>query len=266
MELFDYYRRKGKFKFFIGTCIFLFALWCVYGTWGMVNWGQVIFIVIVSSVFFGIGFWQLRKGNLIQKNAVKSNVTFWDIDTFVVLELPKQNKQFGLYHPDGGYVAGTKIISSNVLFSVIPFLSNRDVYGLEASSGEILAYFHTEADGYDWVIYDSNYNQIGMFKEKMIQGFAAIRGSLMTDKVTKLSDVEVEFDFIQSTLRTTDGRTLAIGKQGYMPIEWSERFMGLNVPTITLGSNASKNEKILGLGVLLYSLRTIEIRKNRANV
>lgn len=149
---------------------------------------------------------------------------------------------------------------------MIPFLSNKDVYGLEASSGEILAYFHTEADGYDWVIYDSNYNQIGMFKEKMIQGFAAIRGSLMTDKVTKLSDVEVEFDFIQSTLRTTDGRTLAIGKQGYMPIEWSERFMGLNVPTITLGSNASKNEKILGLGVLLYSLRTIEIRKNRASV
>ncbi len=28
-----------------------------------------------------------------------------------------------------------------------------------------------------------------------------------------------------------------------MPIEWSERFMGLNVPTITLGSNASNNEK-----------------------
>ena len=29
----------------------------------------------------------------------------------------------------------------------------------------------------------------------------------------------------------------------YMPIEWSERFMGLNVPTITLGSNVSNNEK-----------------------
>ncbi len=98
-------------------------------------------------------------------------------------------------------------------------------------------------DGYDWVVYDSNYNQIGMFKEKMIQGFTMIRGTLMTDKATKLSDVEVEFDFIQSTLRTIDGRTLVIGKQGYMPIEWSERFMGLNVPTITLGSNASNNEK-----------------------
>ena len=49
-----------------------------------------------------------------------------------------------------------------------------------------------------------------------------------------------------------------------MPIEWSERFMGLNVPTITLGSNVSNNEKILGLGVL-YSLRTIEIRKSRAS-
>ncbi|MGM2835610.1 hypothetical protein ACS2TZ_43765, partial [Bacillus cereus group sp. Bce025] len=96
--------------------------------------------------------------------------------------------------------------------------------------------------------------------------FTMIRGTLMTDKATKLSDVEVEFDFIQSTLRTIDGRTLVIGKQGYMPIEWSERFMGLNVPTITLGSNASNNEKILGLGVLLYSLRTIEIRKSRASV
>ncbi len=46
-----------------------------------------------------------------------------------------------------------------------------------------------------------------------------------------------------------------------MPIEWSERFMGLNVPTITLGSNASNNEKNSRFRVLLYSLRTIEIRK-----
>ncbi|WP_459500584.1 ABC transporter ATP-binding protein [Bacillus sp. C1] len=266
MELFDYYKRKGKFKLLISTVIFMFVLWGLYENWGFVEWGEVIFMMIVASVFFGIGFWQVRKGNLIKKNTVKSNETFWDIDTFVVLELPKRNRQFGLYHPDGGYIAGTKIISSNILCSVIPFLHNKDVYGLETSSGEILAYFHTETDGYDWVIYDANYNQIGMFKEKMIQGFGSIRGSLMTDKETKLSDVEVEFDFIQSTLRTTDGRTLAIGKQGYMPIEWSERFMGLNVPTITLGSNMSRNEKILGLGVLLYSLYTIEIRKNRASV
>ncbi|WP_113708495.1 ABC transporter ATP-binding protein [Bacillus cereus] len=266
MELFDYYKRKGRFKILIGTVIFLYVLWCVYGTWGMVNWGQVIFIMIVSAVFLGIGFWQLRKGNTIEKNSVKSNVTFWDVDTFVVLKLPKRNAQFGLYHPDGGYIAGTKIVSSNILFSVIPFLGNRDVYGLETSSGEILAYFHTEADGYDWVIYDSNYNQIGMFKEKMIQSFGAIRGSLLTDKETKLSDVEVEFDFIQSTLHAIDGRTLAIGKQGYMPIEWSERFMGLNVPTITVGSNASNNEKMLGIALFLYSLRTIEIRKDRASV
>ncbi|PFE05182.1 hypothetical protein COE15_07425 [Bacillus cereus] len=42
--------------------------------------------------------------------------------------------------------------------------------------------------------------------------------------------------------------------------------MGLNVPTITLGPNASKNEKILGLGVLLYSLYIIEIRKSRESV
>ncbi|PFP12609.1 hypothetical protein COJ91_02835 [Bacillus thuringiensis] len=42
--------------------------------------------------------------------------------------------------------------------------------------------------------------------------------------------------------------------------------MGLNVPTITLGSSTSNNKKILGLGVILYSLRTIEIRKSRASV
>ena len=69
---------------------------------------------------FGIGFWQLRKGKLIQKYD-KSNATFWDVETFVVLELPKRNKQYGLYHPDGGYIAGTKMVSSNILLSVIPF-------------------------------------------------------------------------------------------------------------------------------------------------
>ena len=57
------------------------------------------------------------------------------------------------------------MVSSNILFSNT-LLHNKDVYGLETSSGEILAYFHTEVDGYDWVVYDSNYNQIGMFKEK----------------------------------------------------------------------------------------------------
>lgn len=88
-----------------------------------------------------------------------------------------------------------------------------------------------------------------------------IRGTLMTDKATKLSDVEVEFDFIQSTLRTIDGRTLAIGKQGYMPIEWSERFMGLNVPTITLGSNVSNNEKILGLGCFFIAYVQLRLEK-----
>ncbi len=54
---------------------------------------------------------------------IKSNATFWDVDTLVVLELPKRNKQFGLYHPDGKYIAGTKMVSSNILFSVIPFFT-----------------------------------------------------------------------------------------------------------------------------------------------
>ncbi|KFN02132.1 ABC transporter ATP-binding protein [Bacillus clarus] len=266
MELFDYYKRKASVKFLIGTVVFIFALCAIYDQWGNVNWGEAIFIVIVSLVFFGIGFWQFRKGKLIQKNAVKSNETFWDIDTFVLLGLPKRNKQFGLYHPDGGYIAGTKTISSNIIFSVIPFLRNRDVFGLETSNGEILAYFHSGKNGYDWVICDSNYYEIGMFKENRIQTFGTIRGPLMTDKATKLSDIEVECDFIQTTLRTIDGRTLAIGKQGYMPIEWSERFMGLNVPTITLGSNLSKHEKMIAVGVFLYILSIIEMRKNRTSV
>ena len=31
---------------------------------------------------------------------------------------------------------------------------------------ETLAYFHSEVENYDWAIYDSNYNCVGMFKEK----------------------------------------------------------------------------------------------------
>ncbi len=65
-------------------------------------------------------FWNwilaVKKREADTKNTIKSNATFWDVDTFVVLELPKRNKQFGLYHPDGGYIAGTKIVSSNILF------------------------------------------------------------------------------------------------------------------------------------------------------
>ncbi len=51
MELFEYYKKKGKFKFFIGIGVFILALCAVYEKWGHINWGQVIFIVIVSFVF-----------------------------------------------------------------------------------------------------------------------------------------------------------------------------------------------------------------------
>lgn len=51
-----------------------------------------------------------------------------------------------------------------------------------------------------------------------------------------------------------------------MFIEWSERFMGLNVFIIILGFNVFNNEKIFGLGVFFYSLCIIEIRKSRVSV
>ncbi|MBY0599532.1 hypothetical protein [Bacillus bingmayongensis] len=257
MELFEYYTKKGKFKCLIGTGVFLFGLFCIYNTWGYVNWGEVIFIIIVSFVVLGIGFWQLRKGNLLKENMVKNDVTFWDIDTYVLLELPESNKHFGLYTPDGRYVAGTKMISST-----LPFLKNKQVVGLEASDGEILAYFHSEVENYDWAIYDSNYNCVGMFKENMIQGFGMVRGSLMDEKEIKLSEVEVEFDFFETSFRTRDDRILINCKRGYMPLEWNERF-GLNAPIIKLGNNISNTEKIFGLGVLFYILETIKVRKSR---
>lgn len=260
MELFEYYKKKGKFKFFIGIGVFILALCAVYEKWGHINWGQVIFIVIVSFVFLGIGFLQLRKGKLLEKNIVKNSITLWDTNTFVLLELPEGNKHFGLYTPDGAYVAGTKLISTDMM--TVSSLKNNHVVGLEASDGEILAYFHSEVENYDWAIYDSNYNCVGMFKENMIQGFGMVRGSLMNEKEIKISEIEVEFDFFETSFRTMDDRILINCKRGYMPLEWSKRF-GLNVPIIKLGNNISNAEKIFGLGILLYILETIKVRKSR---
>ncbi|MDA2704387.1 ABC transporter ATP-binding protein [Bacillus cereus] len=257
MELFEYYKKKGKLKCLIGTGLFLYGLIGMYNTWGNINWGPVILIIIASLVFFSIGFWQLRKGNLLEKNIIKNDLTFWDIDTYVLLELPGNNKHLGLYTPDGRYVAGTKMISST-----LPILKNKEVFGLEASDGEILAYFQSEVENYDWAIYDSNYNCVGMFKENMIQGFGMVRGSLMNEKEIKISEIEVEFDFFETSFRTMDDRILINCKRGYMPLEWSERF-GLNVPIIKLGNNISNAEKIFGLGILLYILETIKARKSR---
>ncbi|MFL0401210.1 ABC transporter ATP-binding protein [Bacillus nitratireducens] len=257
MELFEYYKKKGKFKCLIGIGLFLYGLIGMYNTWGNINWGPVIFIIIVSFVVFGIGFWQLRKGNLLKENIVESGLNFWDIDTYILLELPESNKHLGLYTPDGKYVAGTKMTSST-----LPFFKNKQVFGLETNNGEILAYFHSESENYDWAIYDSNYNCVGMFKENIVQGFGMVRGSLMNEKKIKLSEVEVEFDFFETSFRTTDNRILINCKRGYMPLEWSERF-GLNVPIIKLGNNISDAEKIFGLGVLIYILETIKVRKSR---
>ena len=169
--------KKGKFKCLIGIGLFLYGLIGIYNTRGNINWGPVIFIIIVSFVVFGIGFWQLRKGDLLKENIVENDLKFWDIDTYILLELPENNKHLGLYTPDGIYVAGTKMVSST-----LPVLKNKQVFGLEASDGEILAYFHSEVENYDWAIYDSNYNCVGMFKENMIQGFGMVRGALTNEK------------------------------------------------------------------------------------
>lgn len=52
MELFDYYKRKGKFKLLIGTGIFILALCAVYDDWGYVNWGQIIFLLSLLLSFW----------------------------------------------------------------------------------------------------------------------------------------------------------------------------------------------------------------------
>lgn len=56
MELFDYYKRKGKMKLLIGTGIFILALCAVYEDWGHINWGQFIFFVIAASIFWELDF------------------------------------------------------------------------------------------------------------------------------------------------------------------------------------------------------------------
>ena len=66
MELFEYYK-KGKVEVFNWNWAFLYGLIGMYNTWGNINWGPVILIIIASLVFFSIGFWQLRKGNLLEK-------------------------------------------------------------------------------------------------------------------------------------------------------------------------------------------------------
>ena len=58
--------KKGRFKCLIGTGIFLFGLYCLYNSWGDVNWGEIIFMVIASFVF---GDWILaiKKRELIRR-------------------------------------------------------------------------------------------------------------------------------------------------------------------------------------------------------
>lgn len=120
MELFDYYKRKGKMKLLIGTGI-LFLLYALYMKIGDILIGAVYIFCYRCFYLFGNWILAVKKRKVDTKEYDKSNATFWDVDTLVVLELPKRNKQFGLYHPDGKYIAGTKMVSSNILFSVIPF-------------------------------------------------------------------------------------------------------------------------------------------------
>lgn len=54
--------------------------------------GGSLSFVIAASIFFGIGFLAVKKRKVDTKEYDKSNATFWDVDTLVVLELPKRNK------------------------------------------------------------------------------------------------------------------------------------------------------------------------------
>lgn len=85
MELFDYYKRKGKMKLLIGTGIFILALCAVYE-----DWGQFIFLLSLLLSFWN---WILavKKRKVDTKEYDKSNATFWDVDTLVVLNY--QTKQ-----------------------------------------------------------------------------------------------------------------------------------------------------------------------------
>ncbi len=120
-----------------------------------------------------------------------------------MLELPGNNKHLGLYTPDGRYVAGTKMISST-----LPILKNKEVLDWKQVMEKSLHIFKVKLKIMIGLFMILNYNCVGMFKENMIQGFGMVRGSLMNEKEIKISEIEVEFDFFETSFRTMDDRIL----------------------------------------------------------
>ena len=53
--------------------------------------GGSLSFVIAASIFLGL-ILAVKKRKVDTKEYDKSNATFWDVDTLVVLELPKRNK------------------------------------------------------------------------------------------------------------------------------------------------------------------------------
>ena len=74
-----------------------------------------------SFVCFGDWILAIKKRNLLEENIAKNDLKFWDIDTYVLLELPQNNKHYGLYTPDGAYIVGTTMVSTDIISSKLPF-------------------------------------------------------------------------------------------------------------------------------------------------
>ena len=78
----------------------------------------------------------IKKRNLLEENIAKNDLKFWDIDTYVLLELPQNNKHYGLYTPDGAYIVGTTMVSTDIISSKLPF-KNKQVIDWKQRMGKL---------------------------------------------------------------------------------------------------------------------------------
>lgn len=255
MKLLEYYQRSAKWAFWSGIAFLVFSAmgwFAFYQHW--TDTFIAIQCLIVSICSFVISAIQNNRSKTIELDQNVDLAPFIEHNEFVAINRAAPTLRVQLFTPDGNYTGELRDKKMNwwrwlIPQSIIPFI--RKSYILVDEHEKILATFlHHGGINLRISIFDENFNQIGFYEEKAIEGLTKVRGTLTGADGNIIVKVETDLYLFNVNLRNMEDKFWANIQHGWMPLEWGKRFKELNTPIISFNKELTIREKQLAFGIL----------------
>lgn len=255
MKLLEYYECSARWAFWTGIAFLILSaigVFAFYQKWTDEFIAINCFIVSVTSFII----------NAVQKNRLKTiemdkdvdQAPFLETNEFVAIKRAALTLRAQLFTPDGSFVGELRDKKMNwwrwlIPQSIVPFI--RKSYILVDENEKTLATFlHHSGINLRITIFDENFNQIGSYEERAIEGLTKVKGTLKDADGKIILKLETSLYLFNVTLRDEGNKFWATIQHGWMPLEWGKRFKELNTPTIHLNKELTLREKQLAFGIL----------------